>query len=147
MLAVPTTYAGSEMTPMYGLTEAGAKRTGIDPRVLPRVVVYDPELSLGLPFATTVVSLFNAMAHAAEGLYAPDRSPLIDALAEEGLRACAAALPRLQADARDLSARGDALVGAWLCGTVMGAASPSACTTSSATRSAASACRMPSCTR
>ena len=120
VIAVPTTYAGSEMTTMYGLTEAGAKRTGKDPRVLPRVVIYDPELSLGLPFAITVASSMNAIAHAAEGLYAPDGNPVIDVLAEEGIRTAAGALPRLQRDPRDIDARGDALVGAWLCGTVMG---------------------------
>ena len=121
VVAVPTTYAGSEMTTMYGLTEAGSKRTGRDPRVLPRVVVYDPELSAALPWPVTVVSLLNAVAHAAEGLYAPDGNPLVDAIAEEGIRVAAAALPRLQRDRRDLDARGDALVAAWLCGTVMGA--------------------------
>ena len=121
VIAVPTTYAGSEMTTMYGLTEGGAKKTGKDARVLPRVVIYDAELSLGLPFAITVASSINAIAHAAEGLYAPDGNPVIDLLAEEGIRTAAAALPRLQRDPRDVEARGDALVGAWLCGTVMGA--------------------------
>jgi alcohol dehydrogenase class IV len=119
-IAIPTTYAGSEMTTMYGLSEGGAKRTGRDPAVLPRCVIYDPELSLGLPFGVTVVSALNAIAHAAEGLYAPDRNPIVDLLAEEGIRTSAAALPRLQHDPRDLAARGDALVGAWLCGAVMG---------------------------
>jgi alcohol dehydrogenase class IV len=120
VIAIPTTYAGSEMTTMYGLTEGGAKRTGRDAAVLPRAVIYDPELSLGLPFAITVVSAINAIAHAAEGLYAPDGNPVIDLFAEEGIRRSAAALPRLQRDPRDLGARGDALVGAWMCGTVMG---------------------------
>jgi maleylacetate reductase len=121
VIAIPTTYAGSEMTSMYGLTDAGAKTTGRDPRVLPRCVIYDPELSRALPFAITVVSAINAIAHAAEGLYAPDANPVIDLLAEEGIRTIAAALPRLQRDPLDLDARGDALVGACLCGTVMGA--------------------------
>jgi len=120
-IAVPTTYAGSEMTTMWGLTEGGAKRTGRDPKVMPRTVIYDPTLSLGLPFATTVVSAVNAIAHAAEGLYAPDRNPVVDLLAEEGIRRSAAALPILQGDPRDLAARGEALLGACLCGAVMGA--------------------------
>ena len=120
VIAVPTTYAGSEMTTMYGLTEGGGKTTGRDPRVLPRTVIYDPELSLGLPFATTVVSMINAIAHAAEGLYAPDANPVIDLLAEQGIARGAAALPRLQQAPRDLEARGDALAAAWLCGIVMG---------------------------
>jgi alcohol dehydrogenase class IV len=120
VIAIPTTYAGSEITPMWGLTEAGTKTTGRDPRVLPRCVIYDPELSIGLPFGMTVVSAINAMAHAAEGLYAPDANPIIDQLAEEGIRTASSALPRLQLDPHDIEARGDALIGAWLCGTVMG---------------------------
>lgn len=121
LLAIPTTYAGSEMTPMYGLTEAGAKRTGLDPAVVPRTVVYDPELSLGLPWDVTVTSALNAIAHAAEGLYAPDGNPLVDLMAEAGIHQFARALPLLQASPRDVAARGDALVGAWWCGAVMGA--------------------------
>ncbi|UUX94361.1 maleylacetate reductase [Aquabacterium sp. J223] len=120
IIAVPTTYAGSEVTPIYGLTEAGVKKTGRDPRVLPKTVVYDPELTLTLPLAMTVTSALNAIAHAAEGLYAHDGNPVVALMAEEGLRACAAALPALQADPRDLAARGEALYGAWLCGTVLG---------------------------
>jgi maleylacetate reductase len=121
IIAVPTTYAGSEMTPIYGLTEGGLKKTGRDARVLPRTVIYDPELSLGLPWSVTVTSAFNAIAHAAEGLYAPDANPVIALMAEEGIRASAAALAPLQSAPRDLDARGDALIGAWLCGTVLGA--------------------------
>lgn len=120
-VAVPTTYAGSEMTTMWGLSEGGAKRTGRDPAVLPKTALYDPELTLALPLATSVVSAINGIAHAAEGLYAPDRNPLVDAFAVEGLRTAARALPRLAADPRDLAARADALQGAWLCGIVMGA--------------------------
>ena len=120
VVAVPTTYAGSEMTSVYGLTEAGAKTTGRDPRVLPRTVVYDPELSLGLSLATSVVSMLNAIAHAAEGLYAPDANPVVELMAEEGIRSGAVALARLAQEPRDIDARGDALVAAWLCGTVLG---------------------------
>jgi maleylacetate reductase len=121
ILAIPTTYAGSEMTPIYGLTEGGVKKTGRDARVLPRTVIYDPELTLTLPLALTVTSAINAIAHAAEGLYAHDGNPIVGLMAEEGIRACAAALPRLAVDAGDLDARGDALYGAWLCGSVLGA--------------------------
>ena len=121
IIAVPTTYAGSEMTPIYGLTEGGMKKTGRDDRVRPRSVIYDPELTLGLPWAVTVTSAFNAIAHAAEGLYAPDGNPVIALMAEEGIRTSAAALLSLQTDPHDIDARGDALVGAWLCGTVLGA--------------------------
>jgi alcohol dehydrogenase class IV len=120
VVAVPTTYAGSEVTSVYGLTEAGTKKTARDPRVLPRAVIYDAELSLGLPWTTTVVSMLNAIAHAAEALYAPDANPVTDLLAEEGMRAGAAALDRLRLEPRDVDARGDALAAAWLCGTVLG---------------------------
>ena len=121
IVAVPTTYAGSEMTPIYGITEAGLKKTGRDARVLPRTVIYDPELTLTLPLALTVTSALNAIAHAAEGLYAPDGNPVIALMAEEGIRASAAALGPLQRDPQSLAARADALYGAWLCGIVLGA--------------------------
>jgi maleylacetate reductase len=120
IVAIPTTYAGSEMTPIYGITEGGVKKTGRDTRVLPRVVIYDPELTLTLPFALTVTSALNAIAHAAEGLYAHDGNPVIALMAEEGIRASAAALAPLAADPHDIAARSDALYGAWLCGSVLG---------------------------
>jgi len=120
IIAIPTTYAGSEMTPIWGLTEAGVKKTGRDARVLPRTVIYDPELTLSLPLAMTVTSALNAIAHAAEGLYAHDGNPITSLMAEEGIRASAAALAPLAADPRDLQARSDALYGAWLCGSVLG---------------------------
>lgn len=120
ILAIPTTYAGSEVTPVYGLTEGGVKRTGRDPAVLPRTVIYDPELTLTLPSALSITSGLNAMAHAAEGLYAHDGNPIVSMMAEEGIRALAAALPVLRRTPQDLAARSDALYGAWLCGTVLG---------------------------
>lgn len=120
ILAIPTTYAGSEMTPIYGITEAGLKKTGKDPRVLPRTVIYDPELTLTLPVAMSVTSGMNAIAHAAEGLYAQDSNPVMDLMAEEGIRALAQALPVIHRRADDVAARGDALYGAWLCGSVLG---------------------------
>jgi maleylacetate reductase len=121
IIAVPTTYAGSEVTPIYGLTEGGLKRTGRDLRVLPRTVIYDPRLTLTLPLGLTITSAINAIAHAAEGLYAHDGNPVIGLMAEEGIRASAAALPLLTSNPTDLRARSDALYGAWLCGTVLGA--------------------------
>lgn len=120
IIAIPTTYAGSEVTPIYGLTEGGVKRTGKDPRVLPRAVIYDPELTLGLPTTLTTTSAINAIAHAAEGLYAKDSNPIMNLFAAEGIRAIAAALPILQREPRNLDARADAFYGAWLCGTVLG---------------------------
>lgn len=121
IIAVPTTYAGSEMTPIYGITEAGRKKTGRDARVLPRTVIYDPELTCSLPVGISVTSAINAIAHAAEGLYAVDGNPVMDLMAEEGIRALAASLPGVRANPRDIEARGQGLYGAWLCGSVLGA--------------------------
>ncbi|MHB9849012.1 maleylacetate reductase [Streptomyces krungchingensis] len=121
VVAVPTTYAGSEMTPIWGLTEDGVKRTGRDRAVLPRTVIYDPELTSTLPAGLAVTSGLNALAHAVEGLYAPDASPITSLMAEEGARALTEALPSLVAGADVPSARAAALYGAWLCGTVLGA--------------------------
>ncbi|MFD1560340.1 maleylacetate reductase [Paraburkholderia silviterrae] len=120
ILAIPTTYAGSEMTPIYGITEAGLKRTGADARVLPKTVIYDPELTLTLPVDLSVTSGINAIAHAAEGLYANDANPVMSLIAEEGIRALAQGLPGVRRDRADLAARSDALYGAWLCGMVLG---------------------------
>jgi maleylacetate reductase len=120
ILAIPTTYAGSEMTPIYGITEAGLKKTGKDMRVLPRTVMYDPELSMTLPVGLSVTSGINAIAHAAEGLYSVEGNPVIDLMAEEGIAALGRALPRIRANAGDPEARSDALYGAWLCGIVLG---------------------------
>ncbi|MPS25367.1 MAG: maleylacetate reductase [Alcaligenaceae bacterium] len=108
ILAIPTTYAGSEMTPIYGITEAGLKKTGRDPRVLPRTVIYDPALTMTLPVGLSVASGMNAIAHAAEGLYARDGNPIMDLMAEEGIRALAGALPAIRHEAGDARARGDA---------------------------------------
>ena len=121
ILAVPTTYAGSEMTPIYGITEGGAKKTGRDARVLPKAVIYDPNLTLSLPPALSAASGMNAIAHAVEALYSHEGNPIISLMAEEGIRALAAALPKILQQPRDLNSRSEALYGAWLCGIVLGA--------------------------
>jgi alcohol dehydrogenase class IV len=120
ILAIPTTYAGSEVTPIHGITEHGVKKTGRDARVLPRAVIYDPTLTLGLPAGISATSGINAIAHAVEGLYAQDANPITSLLAEEGIRALARGLPGVVANPGDLEARSDCLYGAWLCGTVLG---------------------------
>ncbi|WP_245633964.1 maleylacetate reductase [Amycolatopsis jejuensis] len=121
ILAVPTTYAGSEMTPVWGLTEDGRKRTGRDPRVRPVSVLYDPELTLSLPIPLSLTSGFNAVAHAVEALYAPDRSPIVSLMAEEAARAMIEALPEVAADGSNVDARSKALYASWLCGACLGA--------------------------
>jgi maleylacetate reductase len=124
VLAIPTTYAGSEMTSIYGITEAGLKKTGRDIRVIPKTVIYDPELTYSLPVSLSITSGINAIAHAAEGLYASDANPITDLMAAEGIAAIGRALPLLTLDTSDphvRRARADALYGAWLCGSVLGA--------------------------
>ncbi|EED70526.1 maleylacetate reductase [Comamonas testosteroni] len=120
IIAVPTTYAGSEMTPIYGITEDNVKKTGRDLRVLPKTVLYDPDLSATLPVRMSMVSGMNAIAHAAEGLYAKDGNPVMSLMAEEGIRALATGMRGVFAQAGDMQARSDCLYGAWLCGSVLG---------------------------
>ncbi len=115
-LVIPTTYSGSEVTSIFGETDGGAKQTQRSSRVLPEAVIYDPELTLGLPPQTSAASGMNAMAHAVEALYAHDCNPVASLMAEEGLRALAPSLPAIVRDPADRNARGDALYGAWLCG-------------------------------
>jgi maleylacetate reductase len=120
-LAVPTTYSGSEMTPVWGLTRDGVKTTGRSDAVRATTVVYDPLLSARLPVATSVTSGLNALAHAAEALYAPDASPLTDAMATAGAEALLGGLPRLLTDPADAAARSGLLAAAWLCGSCLAA--------------------------
>lgn len=119
-IVLPTTYAGSEATPILGQTEAGEKTTMRSPEVVPEVVVYDIAHTLSLPVAVSVASGMNAMAHAVEALYAEDRNPVTSLLAADGIRALAGALPAIAADPRDRDARAGALYGAWACGTCLG---------------------------
>ena len=121
IVAVPTTYAGSELTPIWGLT-GEHKETGRDVRVLPAVVVYDPELTLDLPPSVTATSGCNAIAHCVEGLYGPGANPVTTLIAREGLRVLEGALPRAVAKPRDLAARTDLLYGAFLAGSVLAVA-------------------------
>ena len=120
-IIVPTTYAGSEMTPILGETEQGVKTTQRSARILPEVVIYDVDLTLTLPAGLSGTSGINAIAHAVEALYARDANPVISLMAEEGIRALGRALPKIAADRLDRSARADALYGAFLCGKCLGA--------------------------
>jgi alcohol dehydrogenase class IV len=121
-VVLPTTYAGSEMTPVLGETAAGEKITQRTLKVLPETVLYDVELTLSLPAAASAASGVNALAHAAEALYAADASPVTALLAAESVRLLASALPAIAADPADAGARAAALRGAWLAGTCLATA-------------------------
>jgi maleylacetate reductase len=120
IVAVPTTYAGSEMTPIWGQSDQGGKTTGRDPQVLPRVVVYDPALTVSMPAELTAASGMNALAPAVESLYAPDSTPQSSDLAEDAIRALVHALPRAVRRPDDLQGRTETLRGAWLAGWALG---------------------------
>jgi maleylacetate reductase len=119
-IVVPTTYAGSEMTDILGETAGGEKTTRRDPAVRPEVVVYDVDLTLTLPVGLTVNSALNAIAHAMEALYAPDRNPVIEAMLREALPAFRDAIPVLVRTPEDREARAGALYAAWCCSTALG---------------------------
>lgn len=121
ILAIPTTYAGSEMTPIWGITENGVKQTGRDPRVLPKTVLYDPALTVTMPPMLSATSGMNSIAHCVEALYSKDANPIISMMAEEGIRALAAGLPVVAKNPANLDARSNALYGAWLGGVSLGA--------------------------
>lgn len=120
-IVVPTSYAGSEATPILGETKDGLKTTQRSMKVLPEVIVYDVDLTMTLPPKMTVTSGLNAIAHSVEGLYTKDRNPIISIIAEQGIAALARSLPVIHRDGGDREARSDALFGAWACGTVLGA--------------------------
>lgn len=122
ILAVPTTYAGSEMTPVWGLTSHGVKRTGTDPRVLPRTVVYDPELSRHLPLDVTVPSVANAMAHCVEAVWATRANPITELTAIESARTLADGLAEVRKDTASMVARSNLLYGACLAGSALATA-------------------------
>ena len=119
-IVIPTTYAGSEATPILGQTEDGVKTTLTDRKVLPEVILYDPELVATLPVGMTVTSALNAMAHAAEALYARDKSEDSSQLAIDGLTSFVKSLPKVMLDPEDLAAREETQRGAWACGAVLG---------------------------
>jgi maleylacetate reductase len=119
-VVIPTTYAGSEMTDILGETAGGEKTTRRDPAIRPEVVVYDVDLTLTLPVALTVTSALNAIAHAMEGFYAPDRNPVTEALSRDAMPAFRDALPALAQNPQDKDARAKALFAAWGCSLTLG---------------------------
>src|SRR5215471_14940210 len=122
VVAVATTYGGSEVTPFYGYTEDGIKKGKKDRKMLPRTVIYDPELTVSLPARVSGPSGMNAIAHCVEALYARDANPISSLLAAEGIRALARSLPIVVNEPANIQARTDALYGAWLGGVVLGSA-------------------------
>lgn len=119
-VVIPTTYAGSEMTPILGETQNGEKTTQRTLDVLPETVIYDIDLTLTLPVGMSGTSGINAIAHAVEALYARDGNPVITLMAEEGIAALGRSLPVIANDPTNIQARADALYGAWLCGACLG---------------------------
>lgn len=112
IVAVPTTYSGSEMTSIWGLTRDGNKATGRDLKVLAKTAIYDPELTRTLPPAIAAVSGMNAIAHGVEALYARNGGPVVSSMAEEAIRSLAAGLPQ--------NAHAQCLYGAFLAGAALG---------------------------
>lgn len=119
IIAIPTTYSGSEATTIFGITDGTRKVTGRDAKVLPRTIVYDPELTLDLPLAVSAASGMNAIAHCVESFWADGRTPVTLALASEAMRRFGKSLPVVVANGADREARAECLVAAWLSGTVL----------------------------
>jgi alcohol dehydrogenase class IV len=120
VVAVATTYGGSEVTPFYGYTEGGLKKGKRDRKMLPKSVIYDPVLTVSLPENVSGPSGMNAIAHCVEALYARDANPVMSLLAAEGIRAMSQALPVVVREPANIDGRSDALYGAWLAGVVLG---------------------------
>ncbi|SDH73387.1 MULTISPECIES: maleylacetate reductase [Bradyrhizobium] len=119
-IAIPTTYAGSEMTPILGETQNGVKTTRSSPEIMPRTVIYDVDLTLSLPVRVATVSGMNALAHSVEALDAKDRNPVVSLMAADAIRAIVSALPDIARTPDDVNARSLALYGAWLSGLCLG---------------------------
>lgn len=123
VIAIPTTYAGSEMTPVYGVTHiqdgTARKVTVKDIKIAPKLVIYDPLLTLTLPQSVTAGTGINALAHCIEALYSKTRNPIASAAASKGIKRITRALPRCYADGSDLSAREEMLIGAHLAGAAL----------------------------
>ncbi|HVB74212.1 MAG TPA: iron-containing alcohol dehydrogenase family protein [Ktedonobacteraceae bacterium] len=127
VIAIPTTYAGSEMTAVYGITrtvgDLTRKMTVSDPKIAPKLIIYDPLLTLQLPKTLTASSGINALAHSFEALYSITRNPLSTAAALSSIQAIWHALPQCVADGTDIAARSEMLVGAYLAGQALASVS------------------------
>lgn len=123
IIALPTTYSGSEMTSIWGISQDGQKTTGRDAVVKPKTVIYDPELTKALPDSISATSGMNAIAHSIEALYAENANPIVSLMAEESIRALASSLPEIKTDPCNPASRSTALYGAWLAGSALDMAS------------------------
>ncbi|GFG54192.1 maleylacetate reductase [Mycolicibacterium agri] len=119
IIAIPTTYSGSEMTGFCGMTSEGVKRMHESLAMCPRTVIYDAELSVELPPSTSASSAMNALAHCIDAIYLPSLSPLLAMAAVEGARIVANNLPELLASPRDIGLRNEMLYGAYLSGAAL----------------------------
>lgn len=119
-VVIPTTYAGSEMTNIWGITNDGRKVTGRDMKVVPTLTIYDPELTLTLPVGMSAASGLNAMAQAVANVATDKQNPLVACLALDGIRALAEALPAVVDEPDNIDARARALYGASLAGGALG---------------------------
>lgn len=117
IVSIVTTYSGSETTALQGIIGHDGVRTNYrDMRMLPKVLIYDPELMLDVPLDVSIASGFNSIAHAVSSYLGKDANPVANMFSENGIRAMSSALVRLAQDPRDVDARSEALHGAWLCG-------------------------------
>ena len=122
IVAIPTTYSGSEATNVWGMTDKGRKTTGVDDAVLPKVIIYDAALMLGLPVELSVASGLNGLAHCIDSLWAPRANPINAVLASEGIRAIGVGLPKIVADPQDFQGREHVLYGGYLAATAFASA-------------------------
>ncbi|MBO0334029.1 maleylacetate reductase [Sneathiella sp. CAU 1612] len=119
-IVIPTSYAGSEMTDIWGMTENGRKVTGRDDHVVPTLTIYDPELTLSMPAAFTGASGLNALAQAVVNVASADANPIVMMMALEAVRALSKGLQKLNNNPNDIEARSAALYGACLAGGSLG---------------------------
>jgi maleylacetate reductase len=113
-IAVVTTYSGSEMASSWSIGAGKDRFAGESDTALPLSAIYDPELTLSLPPRTSAASGMNAMAHAVETLYGPDINPVVEPLAANAVALLGSSLPKVVDNPTDITARTDALYGAWL---------------------------------
>jgi maleylacetate reductase len=120
IVSVPTTYAGAEWTPYYGIRDPQRKMRGGGAGAQLAGVVYEPELTLSLPRPETVGTALNALAHCAEALYVQGHNPEADEHALTGARLIGEWLPRVVDDPEDLLGRTRLLEGAMHAGMALG---------------------------